>query len=99
MKITIPEQYRERFQGDVVYITPWKSPNLLLMNPKESEKLQEILLASRVCINDGTVENLTADVVELPFDGMAIDVPSYVERLLIGEIREFTQCKAGLLVK
>lgn len=99
MKIIIPEQYREHFAGGVIYATPWKKPSLLLMNQKESIEFQEILRASRVCVGDGSVENLTADIVELPFDGIAINVPSYAERLLVGEIREFAQGKAGLLVK
>lgn len=98
MKIIIPEQYRENFQEDVVYVTLWKRPSLLLTNKKERDELQETLQASRVC-NDGTVENLTADVVGLSFDCVAIEVPPYIEKLLVGEVREFSECKAGLLVK
>lgn len=99
MKITIPEQYREHFQGSVVHATRWKKPTLLLMNQKEVVEFQEILQGSRVCVKDGTTGNMKADIVELSFDGITLDIPLNAEKMLIGKDRRFSQCKADILLE
>lgn len=99
VKITIPEQHREHFQGNIVYITRWKKPTLLLMNQNENIEFQEILQGSRVCIKDGTFENLRADIMELRLDGGMFYIPSFMDGVLIGETREFERGKAGLVIR
>lgn len=97
MKITIPDEYRDHFQ-EVLYLTRWKSPSLLLMNAEEKEKLEEILENSRVCAKDGVVRFFKASIIELDIENGAIDIPEGFSVRLEGDIRAFREEKLGIVV-
>lgn len=98
MKIIIPKEYNGDFEDNIVYLTPWKKPTLLLMNRAENEDYQRILQGSRVDGKDGITRFFKASVIALAVDNGAIDVPEGYWERLEGENRAFTREKAGIVL-
>ncbi len=96
MKIQIPKEYEEHFRDDVVYVTRWKSPSLLLMNEAEHDSFQKILEGSRVDCKDGMLRFIRAGILDLKIEDGAIDIPNGVGSFLQGENRAFHRGKAGI---
>lgn len=97
MKITIPDEYHEHFQ-EVLYLTRWKSPSLLLMNADEKAELERILENSRVCAKDGLVRFIKAGILELHSRNGVLDIPEGFSARLEGTERVFRREKLGIVV-
>ena len=103
MKIVIPEEYREHFQGDIAYLSWWVKPRLLLMNREEGKSFQEMLQRGAwVHRRGGGCEHvfLPRPMIEMVVKDGAIDIPIPEDptRRLQGDNRTFTRAKAGFIL-